>query len=284
MNEEEKMSEDNSLDVNENNLQEEIIHPATHNEVKMEVHKHPHNITHKKKWTEYLLEFLMIFFAVFLGFIAENMREHISDDKMERKYIRSLLEDLKSDTNHLKEYIVQRNKKVILLDSLVNLLTSGQYLNHLNDVYYQARLATRATKFYSNERTMELLKNAGGQRFIRNAKTSDGIVAYKAEVEKLGWNEEIEVQNFNFFREMAGEFFNTAVFQAMTDNDSANVVRPVNNPPVLSSDKALINRLAAKIYYVNASDKLLVNLAKRLHAEATALIKTIQQEYDLENE
>jgi len=39
----------------------------------MEVHKHPHNVTHKKKWGEYFLEFLMLFLAVFLGFVAENM-------------------------------------------------------------------------------------------------------------------------------------------------------------------------------------------------------------------
>ena len=37
----------------------------------MEVHKHPHHVTHKKKWSEYLLEFLMLFLAVFLGFLAE---------------------------------------------------------------------------------------------------------------------------------------------------------------------------------------------------------------------
>jgi len=43
----------------------------------MEVHKHPHHVTHKKNWKEYLLEFLMIFLAVFLGFVAENIREHI---------------------------------------------------------------------------------------------------------------------------------------------------------------------------------------------------------------
>ena len=38
----------------------------------MEVHKHPHHVMHKKKWSEYLLEFFMIFFAVFLG--AEQPR------------------------------------------------------------------------------------------------------------------------------------------------------------------------------------------------------------------
>ena len=38
----------------------------------MEVHKHPHHLTHKKKWTEYLLEFFMLFFAVFLGFVGRH--------------------------------------------------------------------------------------------------------------------------------------------------------------------------------------------------------------------
>ena len=35
----------------------------------MEVHKHPHHITHKKKWIEYLLEFFMLFLAVFLALL-----------------------------------------------------------------------------------------------------------------------------------------------------------------------------------------------------------------------
>src|SRR2546430_3170722 len=48
--------------------------PETEN---MEVHKHPHHVTDKKKWGEYFLEFLMIFLAVTLGFFAENIRETI---------------------------------------------------------------------------------------------------------------------------------------------------------------------------------------------------------------
>ena len=44
----------------------------------METH-HPHHVTHKKKWAEYLLEFFMLFLAVFLGFVAENVRENITE-------------------------------------------------------------------------------------------------------------------------------------------------------------------------------------------------------------
>src|SRR5689334_20169537 len=64
----------------------------------MEVHKHPHHITHKKKWGEFLLEFLMIFFAVFCGFLAENLREHLVEKERGMQYIESFYEDLKTDT------------------------------------------------------------------------------------------------------------------------------------------------------------------------------------------
>src|ERR1700709_884739 len=64
----------------------------------MEVHKHPHHITHKKKWGEYLLEFLMLFLAVFLGFVAENIRENFADQSKEREYMIRMIADLKADT------------------------------------------------------------------------------------------------------------------------------------------------------------------------------------------
>ncbi len=65
----------------------------------MEVHKHPHHVTHKKRWGEYFLEFLMIFLAVFLGFLAENFREDIADRKKEKQFMASLIRDLKIDVN-----------------------------------------------------------------------------------------------------------------------------------------------------------------------------------------
>src|SRR6266478_8419489 len=64
----------------------------------MEVHKHPHHVTHKKKWGEYLLEFLMLFLAVFLGFIAENQREHIVEHQQEKQFATQMLSDLRNDT------------------------------------------------------------------------------------------------------------------------------------------------------------------------------------------
>src|SRR5450759_535969 len=75
----------------------ETINPNQEPE-NMEVHKHPHHVTHKKKWGEYLLEFFMIFLAVFLGFVAENIREHIVENDRAKEYAISLVQDLQNDT------------------------------------------------------------------------------------------------------------------------------------------------------------------------------------------
>src|SRR4026208_2238411 len=87
------------------NSSDEIIltnKPGPVNEIQetenMEVHNHPHHVTHKKKWSEYLLEFLMLFLAVFLGFIAENQREHIVEHQREKKFMSRMLSDLRQDS------------------------------------------------------------------------------------------------------------------------------------------------------------------------------------------
>jgi hypothetical protein len=75
-----------------------LPHITTPENQNMEVHKHPHHVTHKKKWTEYLLEFFMLFLAVFLGFVAENFREHKVELEKTEKHMHTMIENLKYDT------------------------------------------------------------------------------------------------------------------------------------------------------------------------------------------
>ena len=73
--------------------------PPTQN---MEVHKHPHNVTHPKKWSEYLLEFLMIFLAVTLGFIAENIHEHSLEVKATNGHLHTFRGELLHHKNVIR--------------------------------------------------------------------------------------------------------------------------------------------------------------------------------------
>jgi hypothetical protein len=100
----------------------------------MEVHAHTH--TARKKWTHYFWEFLMLFFAVSAGFLVENMREHYVENKREKVFIRSFVEDLKQDTIKISSNIALRNSKILILDSLIKSLNGTEPNYDGSSVYY----------------------------------------------------------------------------------------------------------------------------------------------------
>jgi hypothetical protein len=152
----------------------------------MEVHHHSHTTpdnhagTSKKKWTHYFWEFLMLFFAVFAGFLAENQREHIVEHQREKQFMKSMLEDLRTDS--IKLTLITQFFATIKMkyDSLSNLLippASGAAL--LRAYRLTAELDDIANFNYTN-RTVSQLKNAGGFRIIRRKEVASGIADYDA--------------------------------------------------------------------------------------------------------
>ena len=112
---------ENPADKNIPEKETEIVTPNQETE-NMEVHKHPHHVTHKKKWMEYLLEFFMLFLAVFLGFVAENIREHQVEKDRELEFIKSLTLDLGDDLKGLDAMIAFEHAAILKLDTLMYLL------------------------------------------------------------------------------------------------------------------------------------------------------------------
>ena len=85
-----RYTSDETIPLRNRSLLNQNIVPET-----MEIHKHPHHVTHKKQLGEYALEFLMLFLAIFLGFVAENIRETSVERHQEKEYMRLMVEDLK---------------------------------------------------------------------------------------------------------------------------------------------------------------------------------------------
>ncbi len=81
----------------------------------MEAH-HPHHVSHKKKFGEYLLGFLILFLAVFLGFIAENIREHNVEKERAEQLAISFYDELKGDSATFHIVLKNRIRKDISLD------------------------------------------------------------------------------------------------------------------------------------------------------------------------
>ena len=140
----------------------------------MEVHAHTH--TARKKWTHYFWEFLMLFLAVFCGFFAEYKLEHTIEHQREKRYMRSMVEDLKKDSAFLAlsiETLIPYHLQ--WLDSTVNLLQMPDLKSKDRLVYQAFIVATGWTyNFHPTERTLSQLHSAGFH-LIRNANATNII-------------------------------------------------------------------------------------------------------------
>ena len=158
----------------------------------MEVHKHPHHITHSKKWGEYVLEFLMLFLAVFLGFLAENQRESIVERHREKEYILSMIEDLQTDTANLSKVIASYGKMISRLDTAITGFDNGVHTfseRWTNNFIHT--IGGGFPDFYQSDRTIQQLKNAGGMRLILHETAALGIIKYDADVKDLSSEAEV---------------------------------------------------------------------------------------------
>jgi hypothetical protein len=245
----------------------------------MEVHHHSHH--GKKKWTEYFWEFLMLFFAVTLGFFVENQREHYVEHQRERKYISSLIADIKTDTAELNRYIRTKEFRSNQSDTLIRLLISGRYKELGSEAYYLARILTRGTQFTNSDGTMQQLKNAGGLRLIRKQFIVDTIMKYDYQIQGLLYSVSREQLFGNRFTELTGEIFDAEVFYNMIDPASDYASRPKGNPQLLTNDRITINKVAVQAQYVATLQRLNLLRAKSLKVFAIRVIEFLQKEYHL---
>jgi len=167
----------------------------------MEVHKHPHHVMHKKKWSEYVLEFFMLFLAVFLGFIAENIREHSVNKEIEKRNVESFISNLREDSTVLIASIEVNSNRLIFLDSLLVLKSSDLpdrvFRQHF--IYYMLKLGY-LNYFLSNGSTFEQMRSSGTLRLLSHD-VLDSILKYQtlySNIRRQGeiciawWNKSIE--------------------------------------------------------------------------------------------
>ena len=143
----------------------------------MEVHHHAHH-EGKKNWRSYFWEFLMLFLAVFCGFLAENQREHIVEHDREKQYMQSLFTSLKKDTSFYNRFIDGISERYKLLDSILNMVNSRQYLADPKKFYELASGSRGTLYFQSPNSAFEQIWSSGNLRLIRNRRLADSIVNY----------------------------------------------------------------------------------------------------------
>ena len=282
--------------MNELNSSEPVVDqtkPSTINEQSsietMEVHKHPHHVTHKKKWGEYLLEFLMLFLAVFLGFVAENIREHYSNRESEKQSIGSLVKGLASDTVQL-QHVIKDNMRVIRhLDSLVQMRTADLSIKENKIAFLKHATIGFSEDWYfrTNDAAFQQLKSSGTLRLIRKENIVDSIFNYEslnnlvtAQREDCYW---IFKESCLDYKHSINPFFyrDTNVMKYSLGYNDYEIefknVDAITIPPDL-------NILFGNAALLASPDQAYVNLMQDLLAYGKKLIAFLKKEYHLENE
>ena len=192
----------------------------------MEVHQHTH--TPRKKWTHYFWEFLMLFLAVTLGFFVENQREHYIEHQREKQFIKSLFNDIISDTANIAKIINARTVKEQMLDSISNMMNSPRPASFINQIYPYAVLIGRTLpyRFVPNDGTMQQLKNSGALRLIRNRAVVDSIAKYDISVRNVIGQYAVEENQIEHYRSAAAKIFDALFFGRMLDENAAVVRSP----------------------------------------------------------
>ena len=214
----------------------------------MEVHAHTH--TARKKWTHYFWEFLMLFLAVFCGFLAENQREHYIEHLREKQYMRSMLQDLQTDTATMKRVYGRALIQKSLIDSLIELGNIGPVSEEsINKLYMLHGKTTRFLNIHFEDGTSSQLKNAGGMRLIRNKQVSSSIRQYWEHIETLyRVRDRLENAGENIADVSSRIFYNKFFIRGENPLDPPMGIKPganfINNDQKLIAE--YINRVSSK--------------------------------------
>jgi hypothetical protein len=248
----------------------------------MEVHHHPH--VAKKNFREYFLEFIMIFLAVTLGFIAENVREHLSDNTKEKEYIESLVQDLKVDQEILQQNISAIQSGISMMDSLIVILnTPSTIAGNTGTLYYLARLAPRLQPLSLNDKTFQQLKNSGNFRLIKSITASNKIMDYYNQLPLVILLQSINETEFTQYKSVAARIFNAGIFVS-TEGNGNEIKRVTGNPPLRAADNELLQQLAVFAVYMHGTKKGILDADEKMKQSGSELISFLQKQYNLKDE
>ncbi len=247
----------------------------------MEVQKHPHHVTHKKKWFEYLLEFFMLFLAVYLGFIAENMRETNHERRKEREYIHSLYDDLQKDTFLLKNEIKNTRKVAARADSAVQIIQSSNFSKaNLITLYRLNRAYLNPLAVFLTDRTSSQLKNGGGLQLLRNGIVTEQIINYWSMADRLMLYKSSINELRTKTREKSYSIFDNKYYSSMSNNNFTII----GNPKLLTIDQFALSEFANRLSHVSGlTQGTYINELTRQIEEAEKLMKVIKNYYRFEN-
>jgi hypothetical protein len=246
----------------------------------MEVHHHSHEEHGKKTWKSYIKEFFMLFFAVFCGSLAEYQLEHKIENDREKVYIKSMIEDLKTDDIKLDSSIVaftNQEKNFDTIYSLFPKLSKGY--NH--SLRSSLKRIVGYKDFFPTDKTMQQLKNSGGMRLIQSKIAADGITDYDLKIKE--YNKSLDNLE-GFFLKMIDSKMEIEDIQSLELallNNTASVLEKGNKNYLLNANDDKIGLYYNKIKMYHLLRKVVLKRMKTIKKEGSQLSLKLKNEYDL---
>ena len=227
----------------------------------------------------------MLFLAVFCGFLAENQREHMVEHNREKQYMQSIYTNLKKDTSSINNFIDQMFRNFQQLDSIQNMINSGQYLTDPNKFYSLSLSSRRVTYFEPNNSAFEQIKNSGNLRLIRKKGIADSIINYYSIIQ-----EKINNQESRYFQSTADiaaalwDMLDSKYYTRDTIIDRKIIIRRSieENVSLEKIDKQKLLKFKNLCYEKMLIARPFWGFVVDLNTKATNLLSLIKNEYHLE--
>ena len=239
----------------------------------MEVHHHPN--VEKKTFKDYFLEFIMIFLAVTLGFIAENIREHFTEQKTARVLAQSFFEDIKKDTASLNESLVFSNKKLDVTDSVLFILHKTRAEWNDTIFYRDAALLFSSFPFTPTDGTFTQMKTSGALRYFQQSLVNL-MNAYDVQLKKTKYREDVEDKGIWMLADFGFDKINSEAIVDSRFNHPIQHEMYINLDDKTARNKYINLIVMLKSFLIRSVQEIKVQLKI-----AGQLLQALNEKYDL---
>jgi len=251
----------------------------------METHAHELHNAPSHGWKHYFFEFFMLFLAVFCGFLAENFREHIVEAEREKKYAKTLYEDLKVDTALLDATIREKNFVIPKIDTF-RMLVHTKAIDELpaGTWAYFGRFGTRKVNVSLQDATVQQLLSSGELRLFQKHNVAYAIAQYDQAVLDmrdafifldLVYSDLIKARNKIFDAWYLDEIMELTVSAEKIDSFEKKSF------PLLSNKKEDFIQYANLCQLESFNLKLELTRMETVDKRAESLLTLLKKEYDL---
>lgn len=203
--------------------------------------------------------------------------------------MQNLLQDLSRDTAAMRTQSLFQKRAVVFADSLVELMNLPGRNEHINDIYYYARVMSIYNPFFYSNATINQLKSSGSLRLIRKEFVADSIVQYDIWSQRLLAVEENIKDVIQDFRASMGNVLDAVTVKKMIDTSqigggptSTFLKRPAVSNPFISGDKKDINQLCIYTDFLLTLYQYQFKSMNVQRMRAARLIRLLKKEYRLE--